>query len=80
VVVLDYGDVRMACAAQRVLDAAGIPAVYILEKLVAVSDDPTATLLLVHRVTVAPADAQRAAAVLDEHGLTRPPASGAKGD
>jgi hypothetical protein len=72
-VEFDYRDSRSACLAQRVLDAAGIPAVYIPEKLVEVSDDPNATLWLVHRVTVSEADAPRAVAVLDEHGLAHPP-------
>jgi hypothetical protein len=68
-VVFDYRDSRWAWAAHQVLDAAGIPAVYIPEKVIAVSDDPAATLWLIHRVTVPAADTVRGAAILDEHSL-----------
>jgi hypothetical protein len=68
-VVFDYRDSRRAWAAHQILGAAGIPAVYTPDKLVEVSDDPGATLWLVHRVTVPAADAVRAAASLDEHSL-----------
>jgi hypothetical protein len=68
-VVFDYRDSRRAWAAHQVLDSAGISAVYIPEKVIAVSDDPAATLWLVHRVTVPEADDVRAAAILEAHGL-----------
>ena len=72
--VFDYRDSLRAYTAQQVLEGAGVPTVYILEKLVPVSDDPAATLWLVHRVTVPEADAVNAVAVLDEHGLVPGPA------
>lgn len=67
--VFDFRDSRLAWAAYQSLDAAGIPALYIPDKVIAVSDDPAATLFLVHRVTIPEADACRAAAVLESHGL-----------
>jgi hypothetical protein len=73
-VVFDYRDSRRAWAAHQVLEAARIPAVYIPEKVIAVSDDPNATLWLVHRVTVPEADDARAAAILDQYGLVPAPA------
>lgn len=70
--VIDYRESRLAVAAHRVLSRAGIAAVYTPEKLVTVSKDPNATLLLVHRVTVPATDVARAAAILDEHGMFPP--------
>ena len=71
--VIDYRDARRADAARRVLAGAGIAVGYALEKLAPASDDPVATLLLVHRVTVGDADAPAAVAVLDANGLLPAP-------
>jgi hypothetical protein len=68
-VVFDYRDADRAVRAQRLLWAAGIGAVYIPDKLVAVSTDPNATLWLVQRLEVPAPDAERARALLDEYSL-----------
>jgi hypothetical protein len=68
-VVIDYRDARLAVAAQRVLAGAGIAVVYTPEALVAVSNDPTATQWVVHRVAVPAVSDVPATAVLNEYGL-----------
>ena len=67
--VIDYRDADRAVRAQRLLWAAGIEAVYIPDKLVAVSTDPNATLWVAQRLEVPAPDAERARALLDEYDL-----------
>jgi hypothetical protein len=67
--VIDYREAWRAAAALQVLADAGIAAVYTPDKQVSVSEDPTATQWLVHRVEVPEMNAARAQAVLEAHGL-----------
>jgi hypothetical protein len=75
-VVIDYREARDAIAAQKLLARAGIVAVYIPDKVVAVSADPALTQLVVQRLRVPRADAARAAAILDEYDLSGEPMFG----
>ena len=69
--VIDYRAAWLADAAVRTLGEAGIAATSARVR-VAVSDDPSATQWIVHRVTVPEPDAGRARATLREHGLLDP--------
>jgi hypothetical protein len=68
-VVIDYRDACRAIDAQRLLSSAGIRAVYILDRVIAFSDDPMLTQWIVQRLDVPAADAERALALLEKHGL-----------
>ena len=74
--VIDYREARDAIAAQKLLARAGIVAVYIPDKVVLVSDDPTQTMWLAQRLQVSPADDARAAALLEEYHLQGEPPRG----
>jgi hypothetical protein len=67
--VIDYRDAGRAVRAQGLLWAAGIGAVYIPNKLVAVSTDPNARLWVAQRLEVPAPDAERARTLLDEYDL-----------
>jgi hypothetical protein len=73
VVVIDYREARDAIAAQKLLARAGIIAVYIPDKFIAVSEDPAMTRLVVQRLEVPQVAASRATALLKEHYLWEEP-------
>lgn len=68
--VIDYRRAWLAAEAVRSLD--GQVAAEIVWMRVAVSEDPAVTQLLVHRVVVPEAVADRARAILAERGLLDP--------
>ena len=72
---IDYREARDAIAAQKLLARAGIVAVYVPDHLVRASD-PDRTVWLAQRLRVPPADAARAAALLEEYDLRGEPAGG----
>ncbi len=71
--VVDYREAKDAITAQKLLAEAGIVAVYIPDKVVAVSDDPSLTRWLVQRLQVRKSDAARAAVILKQYGLQGEP-------
>jgi hypothetical protein len=75
-VVVDYREARDAITAQKLLARAGILAVYIPDKIVQVSDDPTQTMWLAQRLQIPEADAVRAVELLAEYDLLGEPPAG----
>jgi hypothetical protein len=67
--VLDYAEGRPAMAALRVLWDRGFAAVYLPDRLVAVSPDPLATQLIAHQIELPDDQTQRAIAGLEYFGL-----------
>ena len=73
IMVIDYREARDAIAAETLAARAGIVAVYIPDKWVQISDDPTLTMWLAQRLHVSPSDEARAAALLEEYDLRGEP-------
>ena len=71
--VIDYRDADRAIAAQKVLATAGIVAVYTIDLVLAFSEDPELTRLLVQRLQVPNGTAARATALLKGHDLWEEP-------
>ena len=71
--VIDYREARDAIAAQKLLARAGIVAVYIPDKVVRLSADPTQTVWLTQRLEVPPTDEARASALLAAYDLQGEP-------